>query len=99
MREIQEALAYAAAGGQALHLHAFVTTEAPEAFKRAVREGREIAHLLDQDVSRLGATAARLGVRKIVIERQGTPRQHVDLCGKPLERARAMSEEPLLFDT
>lgn len=85
-RELREAIAYAAAGGQALHVCSsaqFVTAAAPGCFKRS----KQFAHLLDQNAVRLVKTAKRLGVRVVVVERSAEPRQHVDLCGKPLERA------------
>jgi hypothetical protein len=86
-REISLAYEHAAAGGQALHLmsgsFAYGQTRTPNCFKGL----RVIAHLFDQDVVRLQATARRLGVRVILIEHQGTPRQHIDLCRGPLERA------------
>lgn len=89
MREIREAIAYAMEGGQALHTHTIIANrdKAPGCFIRDVDAGLEIAHLFDQNASRLCATARRLGVRRVVVEREGTPRQHVDLCGRPLERA------------
>ena len=86
-RELKQALAHAASGGQAIHLmsgrYAYLRSDTPNCFK-----GREIiAHLFDQDVQRLVKTIRRLGVRSVRVERTGTDRQHVDLCGKPLERA------------
>lgn len=90
-REIREAYAYAAQGGQALHLmggrYAYLRDDTPACFK-----GRgELAHLFDQDRKRLEASARRLGVRVIRVERPGTPQQHIDLCGKPLERAKELA--------
>ncbi len=95
-REIKEAEAHAAEGGQALHLmsgrFAYLRDDTPSCFK-----GREqIAHLFDQDVARLAATARRLGVRVVLIERRGQEGQHVDLCGRPLERALAECEQQQL---
>ena len=87
LREIREAIAHAAQGGQALHLMdeswAHLRPDTPNCFK-----GRgQIAHLFDQDKARLVATVRRLGVRVIKVEREGAPGQHVDLCGKPLALA------------
>lgn len=103
-REIDEALAYAAAGGQALHVHRIIAdyAKAPRCFTREVEAGRDIAHLFDQDFARLYRTAVALGVRVIVVERKGTPRQHIDLCGAPLRRAKSECDnsepaEPSLF--
>lgn len=86
-RQLADALAHAAAGGQALHLmsgsYAYLRSDTPSCFR-----GRSIiAHLFDQDAERLVATVRKLGVRVVCIERKGQPGQHVDLCGKPLERA------------
>lgn len=92
-RQIREAKDHAVSGGQALHLmsgrFAYLRSDTPLCFK-----GRgQIAHLFDQDRQRLEATARKLGVRKVLVERVGAPGQHVDLCGKPLERALALAAE------
>lgn len=90
-REIREALTCAAEGGQALHVWdpgpepAKTWPKAPAIFLR----NRPWAHLFDHDVERLTATARRLGVRQVYIDRKGERGQHVDLCAKPLERALA----------
>lgn len=86
-REIREAVAYAATGGQALHVWdaSAWPGKAPAVFRRY----KVWAHLLDQDRARLEATARRLGVRVVVVGNPGTPRQHIDLCGGPLTRALA----------
>jgi hypothetical protein len=86
-REIREAIQYAQEGGQALHVWepgAYRHTPGlPEVFRRS----RLWAHLFDQDLCRLLRTAKALGVRVIKVEYEGTPRQHIDLCGRPLVRA------------
>ena len=87
------ALAYAAAGGQAVHTHRICGPNAPRCFLAAIRRGEDIAHLFDQDEGRLAATARKLGVRVVHIDRRGTPKQHIDLCGVPLRRALAMIEK------
>lgn len=88
-REIREAKAYALEGGQALHVFpAYKEPNAPICFKQS----REWAHLLDQDEERLIKTAKRFGVRKIVVDQQGTERQHIDLCAGPLRKAKARCE-------
>lgn len=91
--EVTEAKAHAMAGGQALHLHRIIVDEkkAPRCFVNAVKRGEDIAHLFDQDYLRLMKTARSLGVKVILVEHKGTPRQHIDLCGKPLEKARGMA--------
>lgn len=91
-RDVREALEHAADGGQALHTmgggFAFARSDTPGCFK-----GRTIiAHLFDQSKDRLIATAKRLGVRRIKVEREGASGQHIDLCGKPLDRALAECE-------
>lgn len=88
--ELRAAYAHAAAGGQALHVcdaRQFVTAAAPACFRRA----REFAHLIDANRARLEATARKLGVRVVKVERPGRVGQHVDLVGKPLERAKAVA--------
>lgn len=87
MREIVAALAHSKSGGQALHLHTL--THGHPLFKRYP----VIAHLLDQDKTRLIMTAKKLGVRVIEVECEGTIKQHIDLCGKPLERARLLAKK------
>lgn len=86
--ELIEAYEHAKGGGQALHMmsgrFAYLRNDTPACFKGR----RELAHLFDRDPKRLIATARKFGVRVIKIEREGDPmRQHIDLCGKPLERA------------
>ncbi len=85
-KEILGAYDYAAAGGQALHVVHYsggIYHNAPACFKGT----QSFGHLIDADKDRLIATAKRLGVRRIVVSREGQRGQHVDLCGKPLERA------------
>lgn len=90
-REIREAEAYAASGGQALHLHRIIVDRdrAPRCFVREVDAGRDIAHLVDLDEARLIATVKQFGVRVVVVEHRGQSFQHVDLCGGPLRKAIA----------
>lgn len=97
--QVDEARDYAVAGGQALHLHTIIGDrhKAPACFLLAVDRGENIAHLFDQDELRLVATVKRLGVRVVVVERQGTPSQHVDLCGGPLRKALKMCGAAELF--
>jgi hypothetical protein len=85
-RELREAIAYAKEGGQALHVHR-MNMNGHRLFSRYP----EIAHLLDQDLSRLVATARSLGVRVIKVEKRQTESQHIDLCGKPFEKAKAIA--------
>jgi hypothetical protein len=91
-RDIKEAQLYALAGHQAVHLmsgsFAYIRKDTPNCFKNQ----KTIAHLFDQDETRLIATAKKLGVRVIKIERKGQPGQHIDLCGKPLLRALEQAE-------
>jgi len=94
-KQIQEAIAYANDGGQALHIWSGFSNDTDPATGRAVpacfRHGGPWAHLLDNDRARLIRTARRLGVRRIVVANEGKAgRQHVDLCGKPLRRAVVM---------
>lgn len=86
-RQLGEARKYSVEGGQALHLmsgdFAYLRRDTPSCFK-----GKKVlAHLFDQDRERLVKTVKRLGVSVIRVEREGTESQHIDLCGKPLERA------------
>lgn len=92
--ELPEALAHAAAGFQALHLHRVIVdpARAPRCFVNAVGRGEDIAHLFDQDHGRLITTARDFGVKVIVVEHRGRKGQHVDLCGSPLRKALALCE-------
>ena len=85
-RRLMEAYAHAREGGQALHLFSDpnIYPGCPSCFKRS----RQAAHLFDYNIDRLIKTARRLGVRVIKIGRKGKRGQHIDLCGKPLQRAR-----------
>jgi len=91
---LREALKDVAKGGQALHLwkaRPYSCPKAPACFK-----GKRLwGHLLDSDKKRLVATARALGVRVVCVHRPGEPRQHVDLCGKPLGRAIKQCSEEL----
>ncbi len=82
-RKIFQAMQYAQAGGQALHLQETIAAfkkNAPKCFKSK----RIWGHLLDDDRTRLEATARRLGVRVVKVERPGARGQHVNLCGVQL---------------
>ena len=93
-RAIRSAIAYAQSGGQALHVYKALAMPAPGCF----RKSKLWAHLFDQDFGRLKATAQMLGVRRIVIHREGTVKQHLDLCGKPLQCAIVMCDEDTLLE-
>lgn len=83
--QLYEAREFAGQGGQALHCHTFNVGH--PLFARYP----EIAHLFDQDKERLIKTARALGVRVIKVEHEGEANQHIDLCGKPFERAKAQA--------
>jgi hypothetical protein len=85
MRQLREAIEYSSQGGQALHVHTI--SSGHWLFKRYP----VIGHLFDQDRKRLIYLAGRLGVNVIKIEREGTPKQHIDLCGRPFELARQIA--------
>src|SRR5688572_17704211 len=87
MMQQREAVSHSLRGGQALHVHTF--NAGHPLFKRYP----VIAHLFDQDKSRLIATARKLGVRVIKVEYEGESAQHIDLCGKPFERACNIAAE------
>lgn len=92
VRAYQGAMECVARGGQALHVW---VPKAPGVYAEAdgrkapacFRRTKVWAHLMDADAERLEATARRLGVRRVVVSKRGHEHQHVDLCGKPLERA------------
>lgn len=78
-------LAHVLAGGQAIEVWDKSFTLAPTA-PRCFR-GKDFAKLYDQDEVRLVATARRLGVRVIKVDRPGEDTQHIDLVGSPMDRA------------
>lgn len=89
-RAAADAIEHAQNGGQALHVWDPRTQpgrihKAPQVF----RQHFPWAHLIDHDRERLVGTARRLGVRRIVVGRDGGRGQHVDLCAEPLYRAIA----------
>ena len=91
-KQIREAKAHAAAGGQALHIWQPGPAGypgAPAVFSRAAGQGKQWGHLFDQDLGRLLSTVRRLGVHCVVVGKKGQVGQHVDLCGRPLQRAIA----------
>jgi hypothetical protein len=76
MKELDQAVAFSLAGGQALHvcdskkLGVHLMKHAPQCF----RISKEFAHLFDQDEIRLTKTARWLGVRKIYVHHRGEDR-------------------------
>lgn len=87
--EVREARAHAMAGGIAVHLHKIVFPHSPECFKRAVARGEYIAHVFCQDAKELERLGRSMGVRVIYIDKPGTDRQHIDMCGAPLKKLLA----------
>ena len=92
-RQLLQAYEYAKTGGQALHLFSDpgVYPGCPNCFKRS----REAAHLIDYNLDRLIVTARRLGVRVIKVGRKGQRGQHIDLYGKPLQKAKDEASQSL----
>lgn len=81
----KEAKEWARTGGQALFIPGFVCgslSPTPRVFK-----GKRYGYLLDTDRARLVATAKKLGVNVIKVDRLGVEGQHINLCGRPLLRA------------
>lgn len=76
--ELRNAFLFAESGNQALLI------------AKRVRGKPQLARLIDHDTDRLYATARRLGLRYVHIERGGLIGQHVVFEGRPLDRA--MSE-------
>lgn len=84
-------IAHVQAGGQALERWDKSYTLGPTA-PRCFR-GRDFAKLYDNDTPRLVATARRLGVRVIKVDRAGeSGAQHIDLCGGPMRKALAEAQ-------
>lgn len=89
-KEIFEAYTFSKNGDQALHLfgNPRMYPGAPVVFKKFDQAG----HLFDMNLKRLMVTAKRFGVKCIFVHKKGTPKQHIDLCGKPLLDAIAWTE-------
>lgn len=68
-----------------VHLHYIVFPKSPYCFRRDVKEGLPIAHIFGADAETLTKLARMNGVRRVVLEREGTKRQHIDMCGAPLK--------------
>ena len=96
-RELLAAYEHAQQGGQALHLFSSpgLYPGAPACFKKSKKAG----HLIDYDRHRLIRTAKRFGVCVIRIGRLGRRGQHIDLCGRPLEKAKAECEAKLFVES
>lgn len=92
--ELNEAFTYAKENPDsfAIHLHFMLGLRPPQCFKRDVKKGVPIAHVFGANKEALIALAKRLGVNRIVVEHTGTYRQHIDLCGKPLQKLLAEVE-------
>jgi len=88
-RDLKKAIADSVAGGQALFTHLWTTVTGPDAYKGTKLVGK----LFDQDRERLITAAQDFGETVIVVHRLGTPKQHIDLVGGPLERAIKSSNE------
>jgi len=86
-REVREALAWSAAGGQALH-HIRGRVGVP-----GIKGATRAAHLFDRDLVRLIRTARSLGLACPKIHRLGGEGQHVDLWAAPLAQAEVLCEK------
>lgn len=94
--ELKEALEFSLRGGQALQVYDSnkipfglrAGKSVPGVFLRY----REWAHLFDRNKRRLKKTAKSIGIKRIVIDRKGTRKQHVDICGAPLRNAKLLCE-------
>lgn len=92
-----EAIAAINDGGQVLELWDKSYTMGPHA--PSCFRGKNFAKLYDNDKARLIETARKLGVRVIVVDCEGQPgRQHIDLVGKPMERAKQEAYAHMFFD-
>lgn len=95
-RDVRRALAWSAAGGQALHM--MTANRIADSAPRPFHGSKYFGHLLDQDTDRLMRTARRFGLRRIFIHHEGEASQHVDLYGSPLQNARRACKTPLFAE-
>lgn len=91
--DLHAAMTYARHGGLAIHLHFIVFADSPQCFKRDVAAGLPIAHVFHSDSEFLRRLAKSIGINKVYIDREGSTRQHLDVCGTPLQRLLAMAGE------
>ena len=89
LREVEEAIEFAEAGGIALHIWRGAS---PGPKPRCFKDGEQWGHLIDRDIARLCANAHRFGVRRVHVSRKGAKGQHVDLCRGPLRKAISEAE-------
>jgi len=89
-KQLVEAIAWAKEGHEALHVYrpGQLQPSRLDAFNNSATWG----HLFCQDREALIIAARHFGVQRVVIHHQGSDRQHVDLCGRPLELAIRMAE-------
>jgi len=90
--QTREAIHYAIDGGQALQ--PFIKTSVfcggcGNFFKYPQRAAR----LFDQDYKRLVETIKSFGINSVHVHLEGQDKQHVDVVGKPLERAMRACDE------
>jgi hypothetical protein len=73
--------------GETMVLHVWTPVPAERArAPLAFRMANRWAHLFGDDVAELKAIARLYGVNRAKVGRRGERGQHVDLCGRPLER-------------
>jgi len=94
-RDMDAAIAHAQAGGIAVHLHSIVFPHSPRCFRMAVQRGEQIAHVFGQNADELRELAKFIGINVIYIDKEGTPRMHLDCCAGPLRKLlAAIGAEP-----
>jgi hypothetical protein len=83
---IREAIQHAESGGISLHVWKHPRGY-PHDIPKCFEQSESWGHLFCQKIELLERVARRFGVRNVVVSKIGKLRQHVDLCGKPLEKA------------
>ena len=86
--ELHEAIRWAIVGNMALHVCGRLRPTRLAVFNQSGLW----AHLFCQDREGLIVSARHFGVQQVIIHHEGSVRQHVDLCGRPLELAMRMAE-------
>ena len=86
-RQLKDAMEFVANNPDkfAIHLHRIVFDNSPGCFHKAVQSGYPIAHVFCRSLPKLIALAEDAGVKKLFVHFPRKERQHIDLCGKPLE--------------
>lgn len=90
VEQLDNAIAFSEAGGQALHLTRLVRRDAPVAVKAAIRRKEPVAQIFDFSFNRLFATIDSLGGQPSHVQQRGKCSASVLITGEVLEKAKRL---------